>query len=135
MNCLDSTFLVDLLDQNRRAHADARAWLAANRDVPLYASTFVLWEVLRGASRLDGVDAVEPLSRELDWLEPLPFTRPAAVEAAIIEAELREAGEEISAADYPIAGTARNAGATVVTSDPDFERVRGLDVERYAADR
>ena len=42
-----------------------------------------------------------------------------------------EPGEEISVADYPIAGTARNAGATLVTADPDFERVDGLDVDRY----
>ena len=131
MICLDSTFLVDLLDPNRRDHDAARSWLAANRDVPLYAPTFVFWEVLRGAARLDGVSAIEPLSIELDWLEWLPFTRPAAVEAAVIEAELRESGDEISATDYPIAGVARNAGATVVTSDPDFERVRGLKVERY----
>lgn len=132
MNCLDSTFLIDLLDQDRRGHNAARSWLAANRDVPLYAPTFALWEVFRGAARLDGVEAVEPLSVELDWLEPLPLSRPAVIEAAIIEAELREQGHEISAADYPIAGTARNAGATLVTSNPDFEHVRGLDVDRYA---
>lgn len=131
MICLDTTFLIDLLDGNREDHESARAWLAANRDIPLYTSTFALWEVLRGTARLDGAGAVEPLAAELDWLETLPFTRAAAIDAASIEAELRETGEEISATDYPIAGTARDAGATVVTADPDFEKVRGLDVDRY----
>ena len=133
MNCLDSTFLVDLLDPNRRDHDATRSWLAANRDVPIYAPTFVLWEVLRDAARLDGLAAVEPLSVELGRLEPLPFSRPAANEAAAIEAELREQGNEISAADYAVAGTARHAGATLITSDPDFEHVRGLAVDRYVS--
>lgn len=131
MICLDSTYLIDLLDGEREGHDAARSWLSTNRDVPLYTSTFALWEVLRGTARLDGVNTVEPLAVELDWLEPLPLTRSAAIEAAVVEAELRETGDEISAADYPIVGTARDAGATVVTSDADFEKVRGLQVTRY----
>jgi len=134
MNCLDSTFLVDFLDPSRERHDAARAWMEAHDDEPMYAPTFALWEVLRGAARLDGVEGVDDLRAELEWLDPLPFSDAAAAEAATIEAELREGGDEINAADYPIAGTARNAGATVVTADSDFERVPGLDVVRYDVD-
>lgn len=131
MICLDSSFLVDVLDPNRRHHVEAQSWLASNRDTPVYTSTHSLWEVISGGARLDGVAAVEPLASELDWVEWLPFTAADAVETAAIEAELRETGDEISAADYPVAGAARVAGATLVTADPDFDRVRGLTVERY----
>ena len=134
MICLDSSFLIDVLDSNRQHHLDAQSWLASNRDVPVYTSAHCLWAVLRGAARRDGVRAVEPLARELEWVEGLPFTTAEAVESAAIEAELRETGDEISAADYPVAGAARLAGATLLTSDPDFERVRGLTVERYGTE-
>lgn len=131
MICLDSTFLIDFLDDDRRQHDRARDWMAEHEAEPMYAPTVVRWEVLRGAARLDGVDGVERLSTELTWLESLPLTAAAATEAAMIEAELRTRGDAISAADYPIAGTARNAGATLVTADPGFEQVDGLEVDRY----
>lgn len=132
MNCLDSTFLIDFLDAERDRHGAAREWMATHEEEPMYATTFSLWEVLRGAARLDGADGVEQLRTDLDWLTPLPLSIAAVTEAALIEAECRATGEEINVADYAIAGTARNAGATVVTADPDFEHVRDLDVDRYA---
>lgn len=131
MNCLDSTFLIDFLDSERDRHADARDWMAAHDGEPMYAPTFTVWEVLRGAARLDGVTGVDDVLVDLEWLSPLPLTVAAASEAAKIEAELRGDGDEINTADYPIAGTARNAGATLVTADPDFDRIDGLDVEFY----
>lgn len=131
MNCLDSTFLVDFLDPERPRHAAARDWMATRTEVPMYAPTFVYWEILRGAARLDGAAGVQSLRTELEWLTPLALSVAAATEAATIEAECRARGEAINAADYVIAGTARNAGALLVTADPDFERVRGLDVVRY----
>ena len=133
MNCLDSSYLVDFLDSDRARHGAARRWMETHGNEPMYTATFALWEVLRGAAGLEGADAVEDLRAELGWLTSLPFSAEAAAEAATIEAELRADGAEINTADYPIAGTARNAGATLVTTDPDFERVRGLDVVRYDA--
>lgn len=131
MNCLDSAFLIDFLDPSRDGHESARSWMAVHDDEPMYAPAVVRWEVLRGAARLDGIEGVEALVSELDWLESLPFTAEAAAEAATIAAELRQRGDEISAADYPIAGTVRHAGATLVTADPDFTVVDRLDVDRY----
>lgn len=131
MNCLDSTFLSDFLDPSRDAHEAAIVWMDRHADEPMYAPTRVRWEVLRGAARLDGIEGIDRLVAELEWLTPLAFPDAAATDAARIEAELRARGDEISAADYPIAGTARNAGAVLVSADSDFERVPGLDVDRY----
>lgn len=131
MNCLDSTFLIDFLDPERDRHRAARAWMAAHEEEPMYAATFTLWEVLRGAARRDGVEGVPRLVTDLEWLSPLPFSVAAASEAAMIEAECRAAGTEINVADYAIAGTAREADAALVTADSDFERIRALEVVRY----
>jgi tRNA(fMet)-specific endonuclease VapC len=57
-------------------------------------------------------------------------TGDAAREAALIEAELLEQGTPINALDMLIAGVVRDAGATLVTRDSDFDSVAGLDVER-----
>ena len=114
MNCLDSTYLIDLLDPDRDRHDAARRWMAVHDDEPTFAPTFAVWDVLRGAGQLDGVEGVNALQSDLEWLYPLPFSLAAAFETAVIEAECR------------------NAGATLVTADPDFDRVRGLDVVHYA---
>ena len=55
----------------------------------------------------------------------------AAKEAALIEAELLDAGERVNLGDTLIAGVCRHNGARIVTRDKHFERVQGLDVEKY----
>lgn len=132
MNCLDSSFLLDLADADREHHDAATVWLEGHRDEPLFAPTFVLYEVLRGVARALGPEAVEDEAAALQWLEPLPLTTAAAMEAARIDGELYAAGEQVNAADRLIAGVVRHAGGSIVTRDRDFERVPGLEVERYA---
>lgn len=131
MNCLDSSLLLDLSDADRESHQPAVAWLERRADEPQFAPTFVLYEVLRGVARAQGVDAVGEAAADLEWLEPLALTRSAAVEAARIDGELHSVGQQINAADRLIAGIVRNVGGTLVTRDRDFERVSGLDVEFY----
>lgn len=134
MRCLDSSFLLDYLDEDRDGFRAAKEYVEANATQPFFAPTFVLFEVFRGAARLDGEQGVQRLCSDLDWLEPLPFSAAAAAEAAVVEAELRESGRPINLMDVVIAGTAREAGATIVTSDSDFEAVDGLDVDSYRTD-
>jgi tRNA(fMet)-specific endonuclease VapC len=64
----------------------------------------------------------------LTWLNVEPFTDEVAEEAAEIQHELRKAGQVLSKADNLIAGQVREAGATLVTRDDDFERVEDMDV-------
>ncbi|ADJ16949.1 PilT protein domain protein (plasmid) [Halalkalicoccus jeotgali B3] len=46
----------------------------------------------------------------------------------MIEAELLDQGTPINAVDMLIAGIVREAGATIVTRDSDFNRIEGLQV-------
>lgn len=127
MKCLETSFLIDYLD----GEDDARAFLEAWPDAPFFAPSLCLFEVYRGAARAGGPDAVERVEDALDWIESIELSAAAAREAAIVEAELRDAGTPINLADVLIAGIVRHAGGTVVTNDGDFGAVRNLDVERY----
>lgn len=127
MIALDTTFLLDYLDGEERT----RAFLEERRDRPFFAPTHALFEAYRGGARAAGSDGPGRVANDLDWVEPLPLTNPAALEAAQIEAELLDAGAPINVADVLIAGVCRHNGATLVTRDEDFDAVPDLDVLEY----
>lgn len=127
MIVFDTTFLLDYLDG-----VDATAnYLEARPETPFFAPSLVLFEVYRGAARAGGRDALKRAASGLDWVEPLSLTDAAAREAALVEAELLDAGEPINLGDTLIAGVCRHNGARIVTRDGHFERVRDLEVESY----
>ena len=127
MIVFDSTFLLDYLDG-----VDAAAdYIGEHADKPFFAPTLALFEVYRGAARTGGRDRIEQVASGLDWLKPLPLTEPAAREAALVEAELLDAGERINLGDTLIAGICRHNGGRIVTRDGHFDRVDGLEVVGY----
>lgn len=127
MHCVDTSFLIDYLN----GEPAAEDWLAANESEPIHAPTVALFEVYRGVLRADLPGGLEEATDALAWTVPLPFSDTAAQETARVEHELRTSGAQINYADRQIAGTARDAGATLVTRDVDFRRVDGLQVVRY----
>ena len=131
MYCPDSSFLLDYLDADRPASADAKAYLEAHPDREYHVPAVAYFEVLRGGARLRGAAGVADLVDQLAWADRLPFTPAGGREAAFVDGELKSAGREINLADVLIAGNVREAGGTVLTRDDHFERVEGLDVETY----
>lgn len=127
MIAFDASFLVDYLD----GEPDTEAFIEANRGRPFFAPAPVLFELYRGGARTEGRAGVERVREALDWLEPIPFDGDAAMEAALVEADLLDAGDPVNLGDVLIAGLCRHHGATLVTADAHFDRVPGLDVERY----
>lgn len=127
MRCLDTDALVDYLHGVEAVGEFVRA----HDGEPLFAPTVALYEVFVGAVRLRGDAGLEDVQADLDWVEPISLSTRGAAEAARIDAELHERGEPIGALDTLIAGVVRDAGGTVVTNDEHFDRVDGLDVERY----
>lgn len=127
MIAFDTTFLLDYLDGE-----DATGeFLESQADDPFFVPTLSLFEVYRGAARTGGRREVDRLAPLLDWLEPLPLTDEAAREAAVVEAELLDAGRPINLGDVLVAGICRHDGADVVTRDAHFDQVDGLDVLPY----
>ena len=127
MIAFDTSFLLDYLDG-----VDAAAtFLDERKSKPFFAPSLALFEVYRGAARAGGRSQMERAASGLDWIEPLPLTEPAAREAALVEAELRDAGNPINLGDTLIAGICRHNGARVVTRDSHFDRVDDLEVATY----
>ncbi len=129
MRALDNSVLSDYLRSSSPCHEQAAEVIEAYRGT-WYAPTPVLWEALRYSAQTQRREGVTRTVTALDWLAPLPVTGDAAREAALVEAELLEQGTPINALDMLIAGVVRDAGATLVTRDSDFDSVAGLDVER-----
>jgi predicted nucleic acid-binding protein len=129
--CPDTSFLLDYLDEDRPAAADAKAYLDARQEREYRIPSVAFFEVLRGGARLRGPAGVADLVEQLGWADHLPLTPAASREAALVDGELVDAGEEINLGDVLIAGTVREAGGTVLTHDDHFERVENLDVETY----
>lgn len=129
--CPDTNFLIDYLDEERAASADAKAFLETHADYEYHLPAVAVFEVLRGGARLRGAAGVADLVDQLEWAAHLPLTPAGAREAALIDGDLASRGEEINLGDVLIAGSVREAGGTVLTRDGHFERVTDLDVERY----
>jgi tRNA(fMet)-specific endonuclease VapC len=127
MIALDTSFLLDYLD----GEPATKEYLESNEVEPFYAPSLVLFEVYRGAARTGGRERVDRVADGLDWVDPLPLTAGTAREAALVEAELLEAGDRINLGDVLIAGVCRHNGARLVTRDEHFDRVTDLEVDRY----
>lgn len=127
MIAFDTTFLLDYLDGDPAA----KEFLEAHSEKPFFTPSLSLFEVYRGAARTGGRDAIDRVASGLDWVEPLAMTDAAGREAALVEAELLDAGNRINLGDVLIAGVCRHHGARIVTRDEHFGRVDGLDVLGY----
>lgn len=127
MIAFDTSFLLDYLD----GVEETADYLDEHEDKPFFAPALCLFEVYRGAARVGGETQVERVMSGLAWLQPLPLNQAAAKEAALIEAELRDEGQQVNLGDTLIAGIGRHHGARVVTRDAHFERVENLDVDHY----
>ena len=127
MIALDTCLLLDYLDG-----VDAAGeFVDEHQAQPLFAPSLSLFEVYRGAARATGRDGVERVTTALEWVEVLPLDEDASREAALIEAELLDAGERVNLGDTLIAGICRHNGAQIVTRDDHFERIDGLETISY----
>jgi predicted nucleic acid-binding protein len=127
MIAFDTTFLIDYLD----AEPATEVFLQSHESKPFFTPSLSLFEVYRGAARTGGSETVDSLTTKLDWIEPLPLTHTTAREAAVIEAELLDDGEQVNLKDILIAGVCRHHGARLVTRDADFDRIDDLQTLSY----
>ncbi len=133
MKLLDTTVLVD----HQRGEDAVALYLGEVEDEneALATTTVNLKEISVGKMMLEEPrPGIEDVLGDFGWLEVIPFSERDALEAASIEAGLRDAGEYRRglAADLLIAGAARARDATVVTRDvSDFELFEGVETESY----
>ena len=124
MICFDTSVLVDYLRGE-----DYVEELLNETNEQVAVPQLARYELYVGAERSDNpMETPSAVDTALGWTETLGFTDGAARDAAAIRAALFDSGNVIGVADTLIAGTARVAGATLVTADDHFERVPGLSV-------
>ena len=124
MICCDTSVLVDYLRGE-----DYVEELLEETTEQVVVPRLTRYELYVGAERSDDpTETPTAVAAAIAWIETIGFTDDAAREAAAIRAALLDDGNVIGVADTLIAGTAREAGATLVTGDDHFERVPDLSV-------
>ena len=128
MRCLDSTFLIDLLHEDRDAVRKAEDLRASGERLSIPAP--VLAEVLLGAY-VRGGTTLRKTMEVLAGFDVLDIDGTVAAEAARIGAELLRRGVTVTTLDLLIAAAARLHQRILVTRDTAFSRIPGLAVEAY----
>jgi len=128
MVCLDTSFLIDVLEANEAARELMDRF---ERDrTHLSVTPVTASELWIGATL--GTDAEAETTRGLlDSLTWLPFSRGCAQRAGELQAGLIEDGREIGIADCMIAAIAIEHDEALVTRDDDFERIAELRTITY----
>ncbi|MFQ6129043.1 MAG: type II toxin-antitoxin system VapC family toxin [Thermoplasmata archaeon] len=128
MVCLETTFLIDLLNGKMAALAKAEeldSFGERQTVTPIAAS-----ELLFGAY-LAGGDYLHDALSLLDNFTLLSFDLKACQEAGEIHSELRKRGEVLGTVDVLIAAICRRHRERLITRDKAFAGVPGLPVETY----
>ncbi len=119
---LDTSFLIDLLDERREAIA-LYDELAGDG---FCSSVLCLWELWRGVVRLPLREARQPVLTLAERLEWLPLDREIALRAGELEPEMMRRGSAPSQSDLFIATTALERAAGVISNDAIFGAVPAL---------
>lgn len=120
---IDSDVLIDVL----KGRQSAAAWIAEySRDNLLITSSVNVFELARGWDSDRATEAGMALLREFIIL---PLDTRAALEAAVIDTELRQRGTPLDAGDLLIAGIARASNLGIITRNVrHFSRIPRLEV-------
>lgn len=125
MNCLDTTFLVDVLQGAPDAEAlvdelDGRNAVSAISGVELWIG-----------AHMGSIDEYRQTERLLQTVVWLPIDRDIARRAGEMQADYFEQGDPLAFNDCVIAATAIEHGYSLITRDGDFDRVDDLHVISY----
>ena len=131
MKCLDTTFLIDFL----RNEKDAVDKASQINDDALVTTTINVFEVLFGIYKRKEkpekeLEAFKSLLSKLDILE---FDISSSFQASRIAADLVKQGKQINMMDTLIAGIilSKNCNNIVTRDKEDFGKIKELNVEGY----
>lgn len=128
MACLDTSFLIDVLD----ADDGARACMEClDEEATHLAVTPVTAAELWIGAHQGSVTEYRQSEELLDSLLWLEITRDCSRRAGALQSKLLDDGAELGFNDCLIAATALEHGQELVTADADFERVPDLHVRTY----
>ncbi len=131
MKCLDSTFLVDFLRNDKSAIEKAEEI----KNDTLVTTSINIFEVLLGIYRKKqpARNELENFKKLLSNLDILYFDTPSSFLASKITSDLMSQGKEIDALDCLTAGamTSKNCNTIITRNKEHFQRIKGIKVEGY----
>ena len=127
----DTTFLIDVMTNDRKALGKARAISEASS--PMLVGTPSIFELFVGVGMSSRTaEEKRKVEEALGSLAQLPLDQAAARRAGAIYAQKRREGKTIEPEDAMIAGIAAESGHSVLTRNiEDFSGIPGLEVETY----
>lgn len=131
MKFLDTTFLID----HQNGEARAKSYLDQHESETFVTSTINIKKIAVGRVIVQTPSpSQQEIRNDFDWLRIEPFSLSHALEAAGIEADLREVGDyrQNLASDILVGGVAKTLNAPVVTQNAtDFDLFSGVSTETY----
>lgn len=131
MKCLDTTFLIDFLKNDKSAVEKALEL----KDEEIFTTSINVFEVLLGIYRRKAGQQVEleNFKKLIGNFDVLHFDARSSFIASKITADLISEGREINAMDCLVAGTMLSKNCrNIVTRDKEhFQRIKGIRVEGY----
>ena len=128
MACLDTSFLIDVLDGDDAAR---EVMMELDERTERHAVTPVTAAELWIGAHLGTVQEYRRTAELLDSLLWLEFDRDCARLIGSLQAELIDSGVQLGFNDCVIAATAIQHELELITGDSDFERVPDLSVRTY----
>ena len=131
MKCLDTTFLIDFL-KNDKSAIDKALEL---KDEEIFTTSVNVFEVLLGIYRRKASQQIEleNFKKLISNFDVLQFDTKSSFIASKITADLISGGREINAMDCMVAGTmlSKNCHDIVTRNKEHFQRIKGIGVEVY----
>ncbi|MBI4155312.1 type II toxin-antitoxin system VapC family toxin [Candidatus Woesearchaeota archaeon] len=130
MKCLDSTFIIDFLRNEKEAVKKATEIEGGD----LVTTTISIFEVMLGVnSGVNRDKRFKDFMNFLDNIEILSLDFKSSLKAAEVACDLMKSGNRIEDNDNLIAGTslANNCNIIITRNKDHFERVKGIKVENY----
>lgn len=125
MNCLDTSFLIDILRGTDRATQLLEEMNGRHAVSPISAAELWIGAHMGSVSEYH---QTEELLQSLVWL---PFDRDVARRTGSIQARQYDSGNPLPFNDCAIAATAIEYGHPVVTRDSYFDQIDRLEVITY----
>lgn len=127
---IDTTFLVDLLDNDPNAVKKSQELDAQNS--ALFTTAISVFELWQGVSDIKDKKKLEKINLLLDSFGLFSFDKESAKIAGKIHSELYIRGLPIQPEDSMIAGICLKHGKKVITRNvKHFSRISALEVETY----
>jgi len=131
MVCLDTTFIIDLLRNNKEAVSIKEKLEKSSESIAIASPTII--ELIRG---LDSIhlrkDEENKINNFIDSIIVYPLGKQSAITSGNIHRELSKNGDIIDLEDIMIAGIVLTNNEKLITRNvKHFERIKGLKIEGY----